>query len=218
MTNQLDRIRFTSDDTGRLFITVNGPHVPEALTTFVEAMSKDGGEIVARVNPVAIEEEREDQKAPDDNFDPEDLENAIADAISKLYPDEVPGMSITFVDGNGAPAGSGPRSEPRRLVSKSAGPFTVTATFSFRKPENKPDSINAADSKLNQGEMTTIEFHILLHVLLHDIDVVLAEDKGAEHKLAAIEEIHRNAKARRDEHARNLPTYPMRYGFPERLV
>jgi len=211
MTNQLDRIRFTSDDTGRLFITVNGPHVPEALTTFVEAMSKDGGEIVVRVNPVAIEEEREDQKAPDDNFDPEDLENAIADAISKLYPDEVPGMSITFVDGNGAPAGSGPRSEPRRLVSKSAGPFTVTATFSFRKPENKPDSINAADSKLDG--MTTI-----VHSLLRDIDVVLAEDKGAEHKLAAIEEIHRKAKARVDEHALNLPAYPMRLGFPERLV
>jgi hypothetical protein len=65
------------------------------------------------------------------NFYPIDLEAAVAGAIFKLYPDEVSGMSITLVREDGVEVGFGPVSEPT-LASKSAGPFTVTATFSFR--------------------------------------------------------------------------------------
>jgi hypothetical protein len=80
---------------------------------------------------------------------PIDLEAAVADAIFKLYPGEASCISITIVREDGIQVYTGPRSEPPTLASKSAGPFTVAATFSFRKPKNKPDSINAADSKLN---------------------------------------------------------------------
>ena len=55
------------------------------------------------------------------------------DALGKMYAGEISGggVSINIVREGGVPVDSGPRSEPS-LASKSAGPFTVAATFSFR--------------------------------------------------------------------------------------